>query len=245
MLPSSHTKYIWGLWCHQLQNRFVHAWPCQDLQICTACNGRMSFFPMYQQRFQMACRLSPKMSQYIPSLSEDADVRTRSRGKMAEILLLLLPPILEQILRCTFAHTMAAEVIVISKLLHAKVAAMARRGLEHEKTAILHQMSFVSIFLFFVFSPPQSLITGTEMNSAQGCISRLPLTWSEIIQWDLKPEGLPWFYFSFWKGKTRQGTSQSSELEIWIPKEIISVHLHLENRLFSYFFVLMSQTLIA
>lgn len=135
-----------------------------------------------------------------------------------------------------------------SKLLHAKVTVQGTQWPRAWKSSnpTSNEFCFYFSFLFFVFSPPQSLITGTEMKSARGCISRLPLTWSEIIQWDLKPEVLPWFYFSFWKKKrTRQGTSQSSELEIRVPKEIISVHLHLENRLFSYFFVLLSQTLIA
>lgn len=115
-----------------------------------------------------------------------ADVRTSSRGEMAEILVAV----------ASTNHRTNTEMCIcphhgcwcnhgsyllcaFSELVHAKVTALLFSGLEHKKTAILHQMSFVFIFLFFVFSLPQSLITGTEVKSAHGCI----LTPTDL-EWD-------------------------------------------------------------
>lgn len=66
-----------------------------------------------------------------------------------------------------------------SKLVHAKVTAMVHNGLEHEKAEILHQISFVPVFLVFVFSPPQSLITEAQRWNLPMAVS-LDSHWLEV-----------------------------------------------------------------
>lgn len=132
--------------------------------------------PHVPTEFATACKLSPKMSQYIPSLSSgkyryapQADVRTCSRGKKLRFCCYCNRTNLRTNIEmyiclhhgCWCNHG-SCLLFAFSKLVHAKLTATVCSGLEHEKAAILHQMSFVSIFLFFVFSASQSLITGTD-----------------------------------------------------------------------------------
>lgn len=117
--------------------------------------------------FQLARRLSPKMSQTIPSLSTGkcksgitSRCQTLKKGKngwdfvavVATNLRTNFEMYIWQHHACCCNHD-SYLLCAFSKLAHAKVTAMVLSGLEHEKAAVLHQKSFVSLLLFFVFSP--------------------------------------------------------------------------------------------